>query len=277
MVKKNGLSARLMVAAIGIPIILIPTYTGGVLLSALIGVISVIAMLEYYRLQESLGQRPIRWIGIIAGVGVILLYAAGGVAVMWISLFLIAAFLIVAAIGTLSGRSHQDIIASFTAIVYIPLLAGTFILIRNSQFLEMEADSERRWLALSIWGTLWIGDTAAYGFGKAFGRHRPFPQISPKKTVEGFTAGFLGAILFSLIWWSFDLARLDIALAVGIAAGTIGQIGDLFESKLKRDAGVKDSGTFLPGHGGALDRFDSFIVTAPAVAIYLTVRVYLFG
>jgi len=116
---------------------------------------------------------------------------------------------------------------------------------------------------------LWGGDTAAIFVGKAFGRHPLAPKLSPKKTVEGSIANLLACTLVSIplgmwigyAWW--------VSLICGLCAGTFGQLGDLFESFVKRQVGVKDSGNLLPGHGGLLDRIDSILFTAPVVYVVL--------
>lgn len=115
---------------------------------------------------------------------------------------------------------------------------------------------------------LWAGDSAAIFAGKAFGKHPLAPSISPKKTWEGGIANFLACVLTAYgvgQWVGLPVAH---SLAIGASTGILGQVGDLFESWLKRKAGVKDSGTILPGHGGFLDRLDSLLFTAiPAVLI----------
>lgn len=117
---------------------------------------------------------------------------------------------------------------------------------------------------------LWGGDTAAIFAGKAFGKHPLAPKISPKKTWEGSIANLLACILVAVplaIWIGYSW---PIGIACGLIAGILGQAGDLFESYVKRAAGLKDSGTLLPGHGGIMDRIDSILFTAPAVALLLT-------
>lgn len=116
---------------------------------------------------------------------------------------------------------------------------------------------------------VWAGDIAAIFAGKAFGKHPLAPKISPKKTVEGSVANLMAALLVA--WLLGRLLGLsDVrSLGAGVAVGLLGQAGDLFESWLKRRAGVKDSGTLLPGHGGVLDRIDSVLFAAPAVAVIL--------
>jgi phosphatidate cytidylyltransferase len=115
---------------------------------------------------------------------------------------------------------------------------------------------------------LWAGDSAAIFAGKAFGKHPLAPSISPKKTWEGGIANFLACVLTAYGVGQWIGLPVPHSLAIGASTGILGQVGDLFESWLKRKAGVKDSGTILPGHGGFLDRLDSLLFTAiPAVLI----------
>jgi phosphatidate cytidylyltransferase len=121
------------------------------------------------------------------------------------------------------------------------------------------------WVLVVVLAT-WIGDSLAYLAGRRFGRHKLAPSISPNKTVEGALAGLLGAMVTSLLWFAASgLGPLWIGAAVGIIASLSGQLGDLAESMLKRQAGVKDSGTSIPGHGGVLDRIDALLLAFPAV------------
>jgi phosphatidate cytidylyltransferase len=103
------------------------------------------------------------------------------------------------------------------------------------------------------------------------GKHKLFPRVSPNKSWEGAVFGFIFAVAAACAakYLVLEFLPLSAAIIVGIIVGTIGQTGDLFESLLKRDAGVKDSGTLIPGHGGALDRFDSLLLVAPLVYYYI--------
>lgn len=121
---------------------------------------------------------------------------------------------------------------------------------------------------------LWGGDTAAIFAGRAFGKHPLAPAISPKKTWEGSIANLFACIAVAVPLALWIGRSWSIGLACGFAAGTFGQAGDLFESYMKRQAGVKDSGALLPGHGGLLDRIDSILFTAPAVAMILALTSY---
>lgn len=126
--------------------------------------------------------------------------------------------------------------------------------------------SVARQLMLAIFLCTWACDTFAYFIGCAIGRHRLAPMTSEKKSIEGLVAGFVGSVVIAFIY-AFMLSVIGIRacnpayiFAIGIICGTLGQIGDLTESLLKREFGVKDSGNLLPGHGGFLDRFDSVLL-----------------
>jgi phosphatidate cytidylyltransferase len=127
-------------------------------------------------------------------------------------------------------------------------------------------------LVISVFASIWICDSAAYYGGTALGKHRLFLRVSPKKSWEGAVFGFVFAVLTMIVAKFIVLDFLDwnTIIALGVIIGIIGQLGDLVESLLKRDAQVKDSSNILPGHGGMFDRFDSLLLTAPVVFLYLT-------
>lgn len=130
---------------------------------------------------------------------------------------------------------------------------------------------------LMVLGLMWISDTAAYLAGRAFGRRKLAPSISPGKTWEGVAGGAIGCLIYAIIWATFDAdlrARVLGVVWIPFLAGTLllcalGVVGDLFESGLKRQAGAKDSGKLLPGHGGVLDRIDSATATLPVAFLLM--------
>ena len=127
-----------------------------------------------------------------------------------------------------------------------------------------------KWLLLFALVITWIGDTAAYFVGRAIGRHRFAPALSPKKTWEGAGASFAGSLLVAWAmahWGEVNVATVHV-LGMAAAGNVAGQMGDLLESAYKRSAGVKDSGGLLPGHGGVLDRIDALILVFPVVWYY---------
>jgi len=129
---------------------------------------------------------------------------------------------------------------------------------------------------LSVFAAIWVCDSAAYFAGRAWGRHKLFPRVSPNKTWEGAIAGFVAAVAVFLVARALVLPYLTPvgALVCGVIVGVFGQLGDLVESLLKRDAGVKDSSNLIPGHGGVLDRFDSLLFVAPLIFVYLDFIVF---
>jgi phosphatidate cytidylyltransferase len=129
---------------------------------------------------------------------------------------------------------------------------------------------------LSVFASIWLCDSVAYFAGRAFGKHKLFPRVSPNKTWEGAVAGFVAAIVGFVVCRELLLPYLLLrdAAVCGAIIGIFGQIGDLAESLLKRDAGVKDSSTLIPGHGGVLDRFDSLLFVSPLLFFYLDFIVF---
>ena len=130
-------------------------------------------------------------------------------------------------------------------------------------------------ILLGVFVLMWINDTFAYIIGKNFGKQKLFSSISPKKTVEGFLGGLLFACIASYLIASLTETFIFAHwLALSIIVAVFGTLGDLIESKFKRQANVKDSGTIMPGHGGLLDRLDSIIVVAPFFYLYLRLVLY---
>jgi phosphatidate cytidylyltransferase len=177
-----------------------------------------------------------------------------------------AATLGVATLFLFSYRTIETVAKDCATILfgflYLPLLLGHLVLLRN-------LPQGREWI-FTIFLIVMLSDTSAYFVGSAIGKHRLYPAISPKKSVEGAIGGLIGGIAGALLakfFWFPELSWL-LGAGIGLTLGAIGQIGDLFESMLKRSYGVKDSGRIIPGHGGLLDRLDSLIFAFPP-AYYL--------
>jgi phosphatidate cytidylyltransferase len=124
---------------------------------------------------------------------------------------------------------------------------------------------------IAVFASIWICDTAAYFGGKTFGKHLLFERVSPKKTWEGSVCGFVFSVatMIAARYLLLGYLALHQAIILGVLIGVFGQIGDLIESRFKRDAGVKDSSSLIPGHGGVYDRFDSLVYVAPIVYLYI--------
>jgi phosphatidate cytidylyltransferase len=161
------------------------------------------------------------------------------------------------------GRGVQQAGASLVAPIYIGVPLGMLIAIQIVG----------GWRAtLLLIATVVVSDSAQYYTGRAFGRHHLAPTISPKKTVEGAIGGLvLGTAFMAIVGsFAFPAVRRASLIPVGVAVVVSGICGDLFESRLKRQAGVKDSSSLIPGHGGVLDRIDALLFATPAFYIYFT-------
>ena len=136
----------------------------------------------------------------------------------------------------------------------------------------MEHPAVTKWVVLILFAMIWLNDTGAYCFGSLLGRHKMFPRLSPKKSWEGFGGGLLCCLLAGwgcFAWFNGVGMSLWQWLLFGLIACVFATWGDLFESLMKRNARVKDSGFIIPGHGGILDRIDSLLFVAPAIMLYL--------
>lgn len=154
----------------------------------------------------------------------------------------------------------------------------TFYLTTSFIFLILIANFNNTFTPMLLLGSfilVWVNDTGAYLVGKNFGKQKLFPSVSPKKTVEGFLGGLFFACIVSYFIANFT-ETLDFThwLALSIVVTVFGTLGDLIESKFKRQAGVKDSGVIMPGHGGLLDRLDSIIFAAPFIYLFLRLFPY---
>ena len=166
---------------------------------------------------------------------------------------------------------HQPVVkAVFGYLTVVPAWLA-LLTIRNWHYILDE--DKGAWLALFVFGIVWAADIGAYFAGKKFGSHKLMPNVSPGKTIEGFLGGMAAVVLLTLyVLWNTDVSLSDWAVLTlcCIAIGVISAFGDLSESMLKRDAGMKDSGNILPGHGGLLDRIDSLTAAMPVFLVFFS-------
>lgn len=251
-------------------IVFIVTVIGSMILHPLaflivMGIYAVVGLYEFYKLTIPAKIHPVGFI-----IGVLSYTTIGLSGLQYIDpafLMLLAPFtfaLIAAELFNNKG-SWQNVSYYLASYLYIILPFGLM-----NYFFFLASDSSNMLLLLSMFVLVWTGDIFAYLTGSFFGKHKLFPRISPKKTWEGSLGGLFFAILASLIIFYF-FGNYSIAIWVGYAIILVitSTIGDLAESMLKRNKGVKDSGTLFPGHGGVLDRFDAVIFATPFAYIFL--------
>lgn len=266
---------RELAAAIAIPIVLAILFLlPPAAFDLLVGAVALLALWEFYRLAEKTGHPVAKTVGLSGGAATLFFGAAaangpspltasfspGGVARA-----VIGYGLLVAVAPLFSGLEPSVALAGVGS-----TLAGVaLVALPATALCSLRAFSPRAvlFLFLIVWGC----DSAAYYVGRKFGRRRLAPVVSPKKTWEGSVGGFLGAAAIGGVAGTWLLPELGVGYGAiaGAVASTAGQIGDLVESLWKRGAGVKDSGVFLPGHGGFYDRIDSLLFAGPVLAAFL--------
>lgn len=251
------LKTRLLVALLGIPVGTVVLWLGGPWFFATAVLLTLVGLHEFYRLVRA--YRPNLLVGYLAALATLAAAYLGGVGGMAGGFMSLLLLLFVWGMGGRLGHHLVGRMAVTTiGVVWVGVAFAHLVLLRS---LEHGLS-----LAVLAVGACWMGDTFAYFTGRAIGRHRMAPRISPKKTVEGAVGGLVGAVLFALAVKLYsDWLPVREAAILGLVGGLAGQWGDLFESAIKRDLQVKDSGRLLPGHGGVLDRFDSVLFGAVAV------------
>ncbi len=221
-----------------------------------LAIVAVLCFHEYAGLVSKHGLRPPGIFGYVAGLMALFLPRPD-------LLFLVLIALLALALG-LASRDLGDALP-FAAALLLGVLY-IFGCLRSAIGLRGLAGSGPFWLFFAL-SVNWVGDIAAFYVGRAIGRHKLAPAVSPAKTWEGAVASTLASLVYSYFYFSYLLKEVPLAwvFAIGAAGNIAGQIGDLCESAIKRGAGVKDSGSMLPGHGGWLDRIDSSLFALPVV------------
>ncbi len=267
---KSNIIRRLPVILGGIPLVVYILKVGGIFLSLVFTFVILVCLYEFYNLKKNSTLRPNMAIGFFLSLVFCFFYYQIPTIniIFYLSLFFITTILYFF-IEMFSGNSNPiyNISITFSGVVYIAGLFGSFIALRN--FDTFNGSQFTLTMVISVW----VCDSAAYFFGKQWGEKKLFERLSPNKTIMGFFGGIFGSFLTIFIMNKFNFINFNLnffqILNFTMIIGIFGQMGDIAESMLKRDAGIKDSGKLLMGHGGFLDRCDSLIFTTPLTFIFV--------
>ena len=244
---------------------------------ALFATIMIGGLVEFYRLCEKGGARPMRSIGLASAVA--LFGMAFTVFLHWgaitditgkvfLALLLYFMLLVPSTFVCELWRKHPtpmvNIASTIMGVVYLALPMALVLFIPQLLVGKWSA-----WALLSVIAIIWVNDISAYLVGVTFGKHRLCERISPKKSWEGFFGGLIGAVAVAVLFGHLAGGSLLVWGGLGLVASLSGVAGDLVESLFKREVDVKDSGKMMPGHGGFLDRFDALYIAVPYVFVYL--------
>lgn len=254
---------RVISGAVLVVILAITLYFGGIVTCGLMALVSLVGNMELLRVYGVNKKTP----GIVCYLATVLYYIAIYLDRMDIIVPMMVVYLLVMlAVYVLTFPTYSDkqIMAAFMDFFYVSVMLSFVYLIRNMEHGLV--------LVLLIFVSSWINDTCAYFVGRALGKHKMAPVLSPKKSIEGLIGGIVGAGVFGAVFGILFDKYVDtmnyapLLFAVVSAVGALpAVIGDLAASAIKRNNDIKDYGKLIPGHGGILDRFDSIIFTAPII------------
>jgi phosphatidate cytidylyltransferase len=261
---------RVAVTLVGVPCLFFITLRGGIFFLILADLIILLGLREFYVLMKAKGYQPFEVLGYFCALAISWYAWGSGIGVPLILTGSLLLIMVRELFRQDMSRSLGHIAVTIFGIMYVGWMGSHLVMLRQLPAALGVEDYIGARLVFFAALVTWSTDTGAYLFGVAFGRHKLIPRISPNKTVEGAVGGLLAA---GFCGWlcSKGLTSFLTPLAatvVGLIAGVMAQLGDLVESMIKRDAGIKDSAELIPGHGGVLDRFDSLLFTLPVLYYY---------
>jgi len=266
------LKHRLLVGGIGGALAIFILCLGAEIVSAVLGIISLIGLSEMYNATGMLKRQNklclFSYLYFFATC-IILAFVPDSAVALSLMVFIYGAALLIYTVFNHETCDFSTVCELFFQTAYVAVLFGYIILVRKLPL--------GRFLVWIIFITAWLSDTIAFAVGKNFGKNKLIPEISPKKTVEGALGGLAGSVLFNLIFGIVCSVgfRINVnyfaLLCLSLIAGAMSQLGDLVASCIKREHGIKDYSNLLPGHGGILDRFDSVLFVAPTVYYFVVI------
>ncbi len=264
------LKERLISAMIGVVLFFLVLFSNSLIITAAVLLIVEIALWEMYH-AVGLGDKYVLMI-FGALVPVVFLFDIPGLNQKIVYLVICLYLMILFAVLVVRHRFYrfEDVARFFTITLMVSLFFAHIVWIRREPVFGL-------WNTIAVFVGSWLTDTCAYFAGRAFGRHKLAPVISPKKTVEGSIGGVLGAAVFVLVYGAivgrFTAVEPNYGnlFLLGLVCGFVSQLGDLSMSAIKREYNIKDYGNIMPGHGGVMDRFDSVLFVAPVVYHFISV------
>lgn len=254
---------RVLTAIIGVPLLLFIVYLGGFWYGLIIGAISIMGVNEFFALMQKGGWEPVKIAGyILAPLSIFAIFPGNTLLLLSLWLFIFASFCLLPVFFH-NKVGYWDSVITFWGIVYTGGLAGFLLAVRI-------IPGGLGWTIFLLF-VVWSQDVFSYIVGTFGGKRSLVPKLSPKKTIEGAAGGLIAAAAVGLIitWLLLPTINLLHGALLGLGIGAVAILGDLKQSALKRSVEAKDSGAFLPGHGGILDRFDSMLFAAPFFYIYI--------
>lgn len=262
------LLVRMATGAVYVALNVLAILWGKLPTAVLMSVTAGICCWEFFRLMRADAKSPNQPLGVLFAAAMPLIALTNPV-------YLVAVvFLLVMLVGIWYVANQRaritDVAITVFGAIYTGMTLSALVAVRSSAVLSNAGCVA---LCIGIMVSVWVNDSFAYLVGSRFGKHKMVPKISPKKSWEGFAGGIVGsvAVWLCLLFFPQTHITVPVALACGVFCGITGVVGDLVESRIKRGAGVKDSGNMIPGHGGLLDRSDSMLFVA--ITAYFLLRI----
>ncbi len=262
----SNLTLRVLSACVFVPAILALSWLGGWALFGLVLVVVSRSSWELLAMARQAGHRPAAIVGVALAIACCSYLQWRG-ADAGFTLLLMGALLVSFAACLRGGVEGYltNALTTFACVAYVGLLGSAPLL------LSAHLGALAPIMLIAIFGSIWLTDAAAYGGGRLWGRRLLAPAISPGKTVVGFACGIVGGLVPLTLWQQLPGWTLPQLAGLLLLVSISSQVGDLAESAIKRDLGVKDAPALIPGHGGLLDRFDSYFFAFPAALMYTVI------
>jgi len=282
---KGSLAQRLLSAAILLPLLIVLAWWSVWSVAAAVALATVVGLIELYSAFRQGGYQPRTLVGIGSGLAIIIAIGFQPLVAFDLLLPIVTCVVIVSLVAEMAYPQQPGSLPSwgltFAGAFYIAWLLSHFILLRSlgapalhdTILTQLGMQPGVAWIYCCC-AITWLQDTSAYFIGRRFGRHKLAPILSPKKTWEGAAGGMIGAIFTGVVCvllLGLPITLLQGAL-LGVVGGIVGPLGDLSESLIKRQVGLKDAGNLIPGHGGILDRADSLLFTIPV--LYYLIKLF---